>query len=568
MKTIFKYIKPQMGRMAFGFVIKFIGTITELFLPWLLSVILDEFVPAKDTKMIYFGGAMMLLCAAICLFSNTFANRMSTKTARDITRSIRSDLFKKITSLSCSQADTFTVPSLISRMTNDTYHLHQMIDRMQRLGVRSPIMLIGGIIVSFTLDPIMALVLVSTLPLLAIVVWFVSTHGIKLFTAAQKQLDRLLKRAQESMVGIRVIQALSKESYENEQFSVANHEVVRRERQASMLMNVTSPVMNLLLNFGLTFVVIVGAYRVNGAKMQPGTMIAFLSYFTLMLTALMMVSRIFMMLSKGTASGRRVAEILDAPMDMQTVDIPAVKTDNHIEFCDVTFSYDKKEPNVKDISFTLKSGETLGIIGPTGSGKSTVIWLLMRFYDTDSGCVRINGRDVRSIPADELHSMFGVALQNDFLFSGSIKENIEFFRDIDDEDMMRAIETAQAEFITQREGGLDGEIASKGLDISGGQKQRTLISRALAAKPEVLILDDSSSALDYKTDSNFRNALAKEYDDITKIIVAQRVSSIKNCTRIMMLDDGNILGYGTHDELMQSCKSYRDIAELQMGEVE
>ena len=568
MKTIFKYIKPQLPLMAFGFTVKFIGTITELFLPLLLSKILDEFVPAENVRLIYLGGAAMILCAGVCLFTNIFANRLSTKTSRNVTRRVRSDLFEKITLLSCSQADSFTVPSLISRMTSDTYHLHQMVDRIQRIGVRAPIMLIGGIIVSFLLDPIMALVLISLMPILAVIVWLVSKYGIKLFTEAQKKLDKMLKRAQESMVGIRVIQALSKEQFENNQFAEANRDVVLQEKRASMLMNITSPVMNLLLNFGLTFVVIVGAYRVNGAKMQPGAMIAFLSYFTLMLTAVMMISRIFMMISKGTASARRISQILDAPAQLETEDIAVVSTDNHIEFDNVTFSYDKKRANVENISFELKQGESIGIIGPTGSGKSTLIWLLMRFYDADTGCIRINGRNVKSIPKDELHSIFGVAIQNDFLFSGTIRDNIDFHRDIDEVAFNDAIEAAQAEFIALREGGVDGTIASKGVDISGGQKQRTLISRALAGNPKILILDDSSSALDYKTDSKLRRALAKEYGDITKIIIAQRVSSIKNCTKIMMLDDGKILGYGTHDQLMQSCEAYKEIALLQMEEVE
>ena len=568
MKTIFKYIKPKALRITIGFIIKFIGTITELFLPWLLSVILDKFVPQKNINMIIWGGIMMLLCALTCLFANVIANRMATKTSRDITENIRNDLFTKTTFLSCAQADEFTVPSLISRITNDTYHLHQMIDRIQRLGVRSPIMLLGGIIVSFILDPVMALVLVAILPLLAIVIWYVSTRGIKLFTASQKQLDKLLKRAQESMVGIRVIQALSKQTYENEQFANANKEVVLQEKKASMLMNLTSPVMNLLLNFGLTFVVIVGAYRVNNSTMQTGTMIAFLSYFTLMLTALMMISRIFMMISKGTASGKRIAQILDANVSMKTEDIPYIETENHIEFNNVTFSYDKKTSNIKDISFSLKQGETLGIIGPTGSGKSTIIWLLMRFYDVDNGEIRIKGKDVRSIPSSELHSMFGVALQNDFLFSGSVKKNIEFHRSIESNDLEKAINSAQAEFIFLRKDGLEGNIASKGVDISGGQKQRTLLSRALAAHPEILILDDSSSALDYKTDSNLRHSLAENYNSLTKIIIAQRVSSLKNCSKILVLDDGNVIGYGTHDFLMENCDNYKNIANLQMEEVE
>jgi len=568
MKTVLKYIRPQLGRMILGLIIKFSGTIVELLLPWMLSVMIDEHVPQKNMALIWYWGGLMVLCALFCLITNVVANRMSTRTSRDVTLRLRSDLFAKVTSLSCAEVDGYTVPSLISRITSDTYNVHQMVDRMQRIGVRAPILLIGGIAVTMALDPVLTMVLILTLPLLAAVIWLVTTKGIKIYTLAQQKLDVLVRRAQSSMTGIRVIQALSKTDHEREEFDKANTDVIATERRAGILMNVTNPVMNLLLNIGLTLVVIVGAYRVNGGNMQSGTLIAFLSYFTIILNSLMMVSRIFMMCTKGAASGMRIEEILETPDAPLPEDIPEEKTDKHIIFDGVTFSYDKKQPNVRDLSFSLKQGQTLGIIGPTGSGKSTVIQLLLGFYRPDKGRILINGKDLRAIPAKELHSMFGTAFQNDFLYAGSIEENIDFERGLSREDISLAADTAQAEFIRQREGGLEGAIAPKGQDLSGGQKQRLLIARALAGDPDILILDDSSSALDYKTDASFRRAVAKRGLRATKIIVAQRVSSVKTADLILVIDDGKVIGLGTHKELMERCESYREIALIQMGEVE
>ncbi len=566
MKTIFGYIRPKAPRIAVGLSIKFIGTIVELLLPWMLSVILDEYVPAKDIHNIFLWGGLMILCALVCLFANVIANRMACKTSRDITRNIRRDLFNKVTSLTCAEADHFTTPSLISRLTTDTYHLHQMYDRMQRLGIRAPILLIGGIIVTFTLDAKLTLVLIATMPFLCAIVWSVTGKGVKLYAGAQIKQDNMVRRAKESMAGIRVIQALSKVKYEQDQFDVANVDVVQCEKQASMLMNITNPVMNLLLNVGQTAVIVVGAYLVNSGELLSGTLIAFLSYFTIILNALMTISRIFMICTRGVASGRRVSEVLNSPAEMKVEDIPKTDTDAHIEFDHVTFSYDKVQPNVTDIHFALGKGETLGIIGPTGAGKSTVLQLLLRFYDPDQGAIRINGRDLRSIPAHELHTMFGIAMQNDFLFAGTIGENIDFKRNLDREKWMAAAKLAQAEFIDSRKDGFDGSIASKGSDLSGGQKQRLLLSRAFADEPDILLLDDSSSALDYKTDAKLRRAILDHHADSTKIIVAQRISSIRHANLIMVLDDGNVLGLGTHEQLMQSCTPYREIATAQMGE--
>lgn len=567
MQTILSRLRPHLSRMCLQFVIKFAGTIMDLMIPWMLSYILDTIVPTGDIRGVVLWGALMILCAAAALVGNVTANRMATGISRKVTRQLRHDLFERISLLSSRQTDAYTIPSLIARLSSDTYNVHTMIDRMQRLGIRAPILLLGGIVVTLTLDPVLTLVLVLALPLLAIVVVTVSRKGVPLYTKTQLALDHLIRKVQENMAGVRVIKALSKTEYEKEKFDEANAEVIRREQRAGMLMAITNPVMNLLLNTGLTAVIVVGAFRVNWGLTQPGKIIAFLSYFAIILNALMMVTRMFVMYSKGAASARRIEEILMTPEDMPVGEADHIESGNHIEFKNVTFSYNKKHNNIEDISFSLKRGETLGIIGPTGSGKTTVLNLLLRFYDPDAGEVRIGGDLVSGIPPEVLHTKFGVVFQNDFLFADTIRENIDFGRLLTDEQIRRAAETAQADFIEEKEGGISHTLTVKAANLSGGQKQRLLIARALAASPEILVLDDCSSALDYKTDALFRQALHRNFADTTTLIVAQRVSSILHAQKIMVMDEGRVIGYGTHEELLESCESYREIYEAQMGEV-
>lgn len=572
MKTVLRYLKPQYARLALQLTIKFIGTITELFIPWMLSHILDDIVPLRDTGQVYLWGALMLLAAAVALFGNVCANRMSTRISRRFTEKLRHDAFARVSYLSSRQVDGFTLSSLISRLTSDTYNVHQMVDRMQRLGVRAPILLLGGICVTFTLEPVLTLVLVCTLPLLGVVVFGVSRRGVPLYVRVQEAVDGMVRKVQENMTGVRVIKALSKTEYEKERFDEVNREVVRRDQHAGAVMATTNPVMSLLLNLGLTAVVVVGAFRVNAGVSKAGKIIAFLSYFTIILNAMMMISRLFMIYSKGAASAKRIEEILETPVEPVPGD-PAPRTSEyHVEFQDVSFSYNKAEGKTRDdlseVSFALRRGQTLGIIGPTGSGKSTIVSLLMRFYDADAGEIRIGGRRIEGIPEEELHTMFGVVFQNDFILADSIRENIDFGRGLSDETLLLAAKLAQAEFIEEKEGGLSHMLTAKGANLSGGQKQRLLIARALAGKPEILVLDDASSALDYKTDQALRSALHHNFSDTTTIIIAQRISSILNADHILMLDGGRVIGAGTHEELLASCADYREIYEVQMGEAE
>ena len=565
-KLIHVYLYPKRFSMLLCFIIKFSGTIVELLLPWMLSVILDKHAPQKDLNNVFLWGFFMILTAASALILNILANRLATKVSRDVIQLLRYDLFYKTKNLSSDQQDKITTPSLISRLTSDTYNVYQMIDRMQRLGVRAPILLIGGTFVTFLLEPILTLVLIVIMPLLGFLIFWISHKGITLFTSAQQALDNMVLHAQESMNGIRVIKALSKDEYEINQFSTINTQATQSESKANMITNLSNPIMNLLLNIGLSLVILIGAYRVNTGIIMPGIIIAFLSYFTLILTALMMISRMFVMFSKGVASANRISQVLDLEESPIIKALPTIQSDDHIYFDHVSFSYEKVKDTVSDIHFHLKRGETLGILGPTGSGKSTIINLLLRFYDPDHGNIYINGENLQSIPFSKLYQFFGVVFQNDFLYAQTLANNIDFGRNLSNEDLQNAIQIAQADFINQN--GLDANLTSKGTNLSGGQKQRLLISRAVAANPSILILDDSSSALDYKTDAALRKALATKLPTTTKIIVAQRISSIKNANQIMLLDNGKIGALGTHKELMKTNTMYQRIADAQMKEVE
>lgn len=566
MKKIFVYLKPYIAKMSLGLFIKFTGTIMDLLLPWILAYIIDDVIPLKNVSLITLWGMMMVICSIVAIVSNIVANRMASKIARDTTEKIRHDLFSKISYLSCSQIDDLTISSLVSRLTSDTYNIHKMIGMMQRLGVRAPILLLGGIIVTLTLEPVLTLVLLAVMPFITVVVYIVSKKGIPLYTGLQKSVDKMVCVVRENITGIRVIKALSKTDYEKNRFSNVNKEVMGNEKKAGITMAVTNPMMNLFLNLGLTIVIIVGAYRVNGGLTQPGKIIAFLTYFTIILNAMLTITRMFVMFSKGSASAKRIGEVLDVQNDLLLKEYDHEDNGYHISFDHVDFSYHKNQNNLTDISFSIKQGETLGIIGATGCGKSTVIKLLMRFYDTDSGSVRINGTNVNCIPEKELHTKFGIVFQNDVIFADTIAENISFGRDINEDQIAYSSRFAQAEeFIDSLSDGYEHELTIKGSNISGGQKQRILISRALAAKPEILILDDSSSALDYKTDAQLRKSLRENFQNTTAIIIAQRISSIMHADHILVLDDGKMLGYGTHDELLQSCENYREISQSQMG---
>ena len=570
MASLGKYIRPYIGYIALTLFIKLMGVVTELMIPYLMEIILDEKVPAGNQTAIYGYGSLMLFCAIGCLLTNILANRMSAVSSGKITLKIRHDLFDKLQNLSARQMDELTVPSAESRLTSDTYNINQLLARTQRIGVRAPILLVGGIAMMLGMDMPLALVLICLLPIIALVVYFVTKTSLPMYTRQQSVLDRVVRTVQENITGIRVIKALSKTDYEKQRFHTVNEELTHIDQTAGTITAITNPTASLTLNLGLTLVVVIGAFRVNSGAMEGGVIVAFLQYFVLILNAMLGITRVFVMWSKGEASARRVSAVLNTPGDLEVLP-PAEDTQTgapHIEFKDVSFSYTGIGTNIDHLSFKLEHGQTLGILGPTGSGKSTILNLLLRLYDPDSGSIHIDGQDIRTLDSDTLRKKFGIVFQNDFLAEGTIADNIRFFRDLDDKALETAARDAQAEFIAEKEGGMDAEVVVRGNNLSGGQKQRLLIARALAANPEILILDDASSALDYRTDAELRRALRQNHRHTTTVLVAQRVSSLRHADLILVLDDGCVIGAGDHRTLMDTCESYRHIALTQMGDRE
>ena len=572
MKKILPYLKNQKLRLLFELIIKIIGTLMDLAIPYVLTYIIDDVFPLITENnykqmlgRIIFLGILMILFSIIGVSFNIIANQSASYVTKNVTRGLRYDLFKKVQLLSNTQIDELTMPSIISRLSSDTYNVHQMVGMMQRIGVRAPILLVGGIVVTLTLDPMLTLILFITLPLIVAVTIIISKLGIPLFNNVQLSIDNMIRVIRENITGVRVIKALSKMDYEKNRFNKVNKEVMNYELKSGYTMTSLNPIINVLLNIGLVAVLVVGAMRIMGYKTEVGKVIAFTSYFTIILNAMLSITRIFMVFTRSMASLSRIGYILDMPQDLQIEDIKPKKTKYFIEFNKVNFSYNNKELNLENINFKLKNGETLGIIGATGSGKSTIINLLMRFYDINSGEILINGKNIKSFNAIKLKKLFGVAFQNDTIFSDTIKENIVFGRDISEDDLNKAIDVSQSrEFINNQPEGLNTWLTPKGTNISGGQKQRLYIARALANNPKILILDDSSSALDYKTDSLLRQRIKENYD-CTIIVVAQRISSIKHCDKIMLLEEGKVVGYGTHDELMRNSEIYNEIYQSQMG---
>ena len=569
MKLLLKYLNPYKGFIALALSIKIGATLVELFIPYILSHILDVVVPTGNVKHIIFWGVVMLACATLGCVGNVVANRMAAKTARRTTEKVRHTLFERIMHLSARQIDKFTIPSLESRLTSDTYHFHHFLGMSMRMGVRAPILFIGGLIFTSMMDLTLTLVMLLVLPLISATVIFISKKGMPMFKQSQASLDAMVRIVREDAQGVRVIKALSKTDYERRRYDAANKKLSGDELRAGATMAVSNPLVTLFLNFGLVSVILVGAFLVNNDLSAPGKIIAFIQYFTLISNAMIGLSRIFVYSTRSIASAKRIQEVIETEPDLVVVsedEFPRHKSEDYIVFDDVSFSYIGKKDNLSHISFSLKKGQTLGIIGATGSGKTTLIQLLMRFYDVDSGSIRIDGRDVRTIPHEELNSSFGTVMQNDFIYAGSIAENIRFGRELSDEEISRAAKLAQAsEFIEQYGDGYEHPLQSKGTNVSGGQKQRLLISRALAGSPKILVLDDSSSALDYKTDANLRKSIRENLSDITTVVVAQRVSSVMNSDLIIVLEDGKIIGAGTHDDLLEHCEVYKEISDSQIG---
>jgi len=572
MLFIFKKMGKYKGQVTYSLVMKALGTGADLLLPFILAYMLDELllqVDVSDYWLLIYTGLLMLGIAFLGWVFNILANRSAEKVSSLTVRDVRSELFYKTETLNAEQVDQITTSSLISRLTSDTYNIFQMVGSLQRLGIRAPMLLVGGIIMAAFLDPVLTLVMVAMLPFMAIIVYQYSKRGRPLYQDIQRQVDEIIRVLRENITGVRVVRALSMTDYEQQRFDIENKKAVEKELTATITMNKIRPFISLIMNIGLIIVLIFGAYRVANGYTKVGQILALITYFTLILNSTASLTRIFIRMSRAGASAGRIVEVLELETTIVDGDKPLEidPSKPHLEFDDVTFSYHGKESHLENISFKLNRGQTLGIIGATGSGKTTIINLIMRFYDPQQGQIKVFGEDIKDLKRDELRRHIGLVLQNDSVFSDTIHENISFSRPhIDLNQVKLAKEIAQADFIDHMPEQYDHEIAQRGTNISGGQRQRLLIARAVASNPELLILDDASSALDYQTDKNLRFAIAKHLKNTTKIIVAQRVSSIKDADLILVIDNGRIINQGTHEELSTSSEIYQILVKHQLGE--
>ncbi|WP_276352060.1 ABC transporter ATP-binding protein [Cohnella caldifontis] len=576
MLQLFRELKPYRLTVAAVLLMVLLQSLSELYLPTLMSDIIDKGVVEQDIPYIWKIGGFMLLVTLVGAVVSVLASYFSAKAASGFGRLVRGKVFAHVERFSLQEFDGLGTASLITRTTNDINQVQQVLVMMMRMMVMAPMMCIGGLIMAVSKDATLSLVLVAVLPILAGAIWLIAGRGIPYFRVMQKKLDRLNLVLRESLTGIRVIRAFNRIDREKARFDDANRDVTETAVKVNQIMAFMWPVMMLLINFASIAIIWFGGIRINGNHMQVGDLMAFLQYAMQIMFSLMMVSMMFVMVPRASASAVRINEVLNTAPTIE--DRPGVSrgadsnpADGTVEFENVTFRYvGAEQPALSGISFRAKPGEVTAIIGGTGSGKSTLLSLIPRFYDPEAGSVRIGGVDVRDLPQERLRSLIGLVPQKAVLFTGTVRDNIRYGKeDATDEEVLHAAEVAQAaEFISGMPEGYDSVLAQGGMNLSGGQKQRLSIARAVVRRPAVYLFDDSFSALDFKTDAKLRAALRQETSDATVLIVAQRVATVMDADQILVLDDGKIAGRGTHRELLQTNAVYREIVASQLSEEE
>lgn len=573
MLKITKFLKPFQLTIYLVLILVLLQSLAELYLPTLMSDIVDKGVVTGNTHYIWKIGGLMLLVAAgemICAIISSF---YSAKVASGFGKSLRSRIFTHVSNFSLHEFDKLGTASLITRTTNDITQVQQVLVMMLRMMVMAPLMCIGGIIMALTKDSKLTLVLAVSIPVLILTIFTIQRKAIPLFKAMQVKLDKLNRVLRENLTGIRVIRSFNRTDYEKERFNDANEDLMRTAIKVNKIMASMWPIMMFVMNITTVAVVWFGSIRISNGHMQVGDMMAFIQYAMQIMFSFLMLSMMFVMIPRASVSATRIAEVLETSADIQDPSKPVLPPAHkgQVEFQDVTFRYPGAEmPAISNISFKMNPGEVTAIIGGTGSGKSTLINLIPRFYDVDSGKVLIDGVDVREMSQEELRKKIGFVPQQAVLFTGTIAENIRYGKEeATDDEVKHAADIAQAsEFISNMPDGFATMIAQGGTNVSGGQKQRLSIARALVRNPLIYIFDDSFSALDFKTDAKLRAALKEETAEAAVLIVAQRVSTIMDADQIIVLDEGKIAGIGKHKELMETCSVYREIVMSQLSEEE
>lgn len=566
-----RYLKHFKLHVTLGPACKLTEAIFELIVPLVMAEIIDIGVARGDTDFILRRGIALIVLAVCGLCCALVCQYMASVASQGVGTKLRADLYAHINTLSYKEIDALGTPALVTRISNDVNQVQTAVAMLIRLVVRAPFLVIGAAIMSFMIDAKLSLIFVGAMIAIVAVMYPIMRAGVKLFKKQQKSLDGISRITRENLSGVRVVRAFSRQDYEARRFEETAEEYRRFAVKAGRINALLNPAIFIAVNVAYLLIVWLGGVSANEGGLTQGKVIALVNYMTQISLALVVVANLVTIFTKAAASAQRINEIFDTQPSVTGAESSPITDANApvIEFDDVHFSYIGGEKSLECISFTLNKGETLGIIGGTGSGKSTLVNLLCRFYDRDSGTIKINGADIKDFPTGQLRRMIGLVPQKTELLSGTLRENMVLGRtDITDEQIQSALETAQAkEFTDKLDGGLDSRILQGGKNLSGGQKQRLAIARALSQSPEILILDDSSSALDYATDANLRRALRKR-SGMTSVIVSQRANSIRHADKIIVLDDGQAAGIGKHSQLLRDCSVYREICLTQYTEQE
>ena len=570
---IFRYLKPYRFFILLTIVLLLCQVVTDLLLPNYMAHIVNKGIAQNDTSVIFSYGMRMLLVALggiACAIAGGF---FASKTANGLGKNLRTNLFQHISNYSLAEFDQFGTSSLITRITNDVQQVQFTVFMSLRVMMRSPVMFAGAIVMAVHTDRRLSLILLAFLPVLILLIFIVSKKALPLFRSIQKKIDTLNLVLRENLIGIRIIRAFSRVGYEKRRFAAANKDLTDTALHVNRLMATLGPGMMFTMNVLAITIIWAATFRIDAGNLQIGDMMAFIQYAMQIFFSLMMMTMIFVMLPRAIASAERISAVFAMQPAITDPEHPVTFTEHkgYLAFNDVTFRYQKAEkPSVHHVSFTAKPGETIAVIGGTGAGKSTLLDLLLRYYDVESGEITIDGVNIRQMSQENLRAQIAYVPQHAVLFAGSVYDNIRMGKqDATDEEVQHACKIAQAsEFIEQMPDGYDSMIAQGGKNLSGGQKQRLSIARALVRKPKIYIFDDSFSALDFTTDARLRAALKEETRESTVIVVAQRVSSIMNADRILVMDNGRITGSGTHRELLQTNEIYKEIVYSQLSESE
>lgn len=567
MKRLFPFLKPYRLQLTIGPFFKLSEAVLELLIPTLMALLIDNGVNAGNRDYVIKMGILMLVIATcgvifayICQYSASIASQ-------GFGTDVRNAMFKKIGTLSFTQLDKLGTPSLINRITGDVNQLQSAVAMLIRLVIRAPFLCVGGLIMAMTIDLKLSIIFMIVIPLFILVLFLVMFKAVPLYKSVQKKLDMLTLVLRENLSGVRVIRAFAGVKREKERFDDKNKDYADTAIRVGKIAALTNPVTTIIMNLAAIAVIYFGGIRVNTGHLSQGEVIAFINYITQILNAMIVVANLVVLYTKAYASALRVGEVLETqPAIRYGEKSVGAKSENAVEFKNVSLTYaGSKVPALDNINLTVRTGETLGVIGGTGSGKSTLVSLIPRFYDVTQGEILLNGIPIKEYSEDALRSTVAIVQQRAALFSGTVADNMRMAKaDVTMEEMRKAADVAQAtEFIDRLEDGFDTHVSQGGNNLSGGQKQRLTIARALVKNSPILILDDSASALDYATDANLRRAIKENTDSKTVIIVSQRVNSVKDADRIVVLDDGEIVGIGTHRELIKTCEIYKEICYSQ-----